>query len=505
VSKTESKKKLEETTSEKLFRHLFGACDILRGPINQDEYKTYVTPILFFKRLSDVYDEETQMALKESEGDIEYASLSENHSFIIPDGCHWNEVREASEDIGVTIIKAMTGIECANPDTLWGVFSSFDDANWTDKNKLSDERLKNLVEHMSAIKVGNNNYSADVMGDAYEYLIKKFADLSKKNAGEYYTPRSIVGMMVKLIAPKAGETVYDPACGTGGMLIEAIRYMHDDRLTYGRIYGQEKNLSTSAIARMNLFLHGAKDFKIAQGDTLRSPSFLDKGEIKTFDCVIANPPFSLKKWGCQQFSSDTYGRNIWGDPPDSNADFAWLQHMVKSMNPTNGRLAVVLPQGVLFREKKEKGMRTKLIKSDKLEYIIALASGVFFKAGVSACVLVLNNKKSDARRGKVCIVDASKIYTAQRAQNIMSEDDTQHVYELCNNFRDLIDKAKVVSIQEIADKNYSLSASDYVERTNPEPISPAEIRMQYARVREEVRQAEDELIRLLREGGYLNE
>jgi len=232
----------EETTSQKLFSHLFEACNILRGPINQDEYKSYVTPILFFKRLSDVYDEETQAALEESGGDEEYASFPENHRFVIPDGCHWQDVRETSENVGVSIVNAMNGIERANPDTLFGVFSSFDDANWTDKNKLSDERLKDLIEHMSKIKVGNDNYSSDVMGDSYEYLIKKFADLSKKNAGEFYTPRSVVKLMVKILDPKPGDTVYDPACGTGGMLIEAIRNVHDDKSTYGRIYGQEKIL-----------------------------------------------------------------------------------------------------------------------------------------------------------------------------------------------------------------------------------------------------------------------
>jgi type I restriction enzyme M protein len=345
----ESIVKHEETTIQRLFNHLFGACNILRGPIVHDEYKNYVTPLLFFKRISDVYDEETAKAMEESGGDAEYAAFPENHSFIVPDGCHWQDVREQSENIGYAVVNAMSGIERANPDKLFGIFSSFiGAANWTDKGKFSDERLKDLVEHMSNIKVGNENYSADVMGDSYEYLIKKFADLSKKNAGEFYTPRSIVKLMVKLLAPKPGETVYDPACGTGGMLIEAIRYMHDDRQTYGRIFGQEKNLETSAIARMNLFLHGARDFVIRQGDTLRSPLFLERGSLQKFDCVLANPPFALKSWGAAQFASDMYGRNIWGSPTDSNADLAWLQHMASSMNPKTGALRCYLaPRGTL--------------------------------------------------------------------------------------------------------------------------------------------------------------
>jgi len=494
-----------ETTSQKLFSHLFEACNILRGPINQDEYKSYVTPILFFKRLSDVYDEETQAALEESGGDEEYAGFPENHRFVIPDGCHWQDVREASVDVGVAIVNAMNGIERANPDTLSGVFSSFDDANWTDKTKLSDERLKNLIEHMSKIKVGNNNYSADVMGDSYEFLIKKFADLSKKNAGEFYTPRSIVKLMIMLLAPQAGESVYDPACGTGGMLIEAIRYMKGDKLTYGRIYGQEKNLATSAIARMNLFLHGAKDFRVTQGDTLRSPNYLWRGSLQTFDCVVANPPFSLKNWGAEQFSSDIYGRNLWGCPTDSNGDFAWLQHMVKSMNPKTGRCAVVLPQGVLFRGGKEGEIRKQLVESDKLECVITLTGGVFYSTGVSACILFLNNNKNADHRGKICLIDASGIYTPQRAQNVMTEEDIQKVYSLYSAYEDVIERVKIATIADIREKDYTLAINNYIEKKEQETIPPEEVRRQYFEAYEAMLRAEEKMKRLLLDGGYVSE
>lgn len=494
-----------ETTSQKLFSHLFEACNILRGPINQDEYKSYVTPILFFKRLSDVYDEETQAALEESGGDEEYASFPENHRFVIPDRCHWQDVREASMDVGVAIVDAMNGIERANPDTLSGVFSSFDDANWTDKTKLSDERLKNLIEHMSKIKVGNNNYSADVMGDSYEFLIKKFADLSKKNAGEFYTPRSIVKLMIMLLAPQAGESVYDPACGTGGMLIEAIRYMKGDKLTYGRIYGQEKNLATSAIARMNLFLHGAKDFRVTQGDTLRSPNYLWRGSLQTFDCVVANPPFSLKNWGAEQFGSDIYGRNLWGCPTDSNGDFAWLQHMVKSMNPKTGRCAVVLPQGVLFRGGKEGEIRRQLVESDKLECVITLTGGVFYSTGVSACILFLNNNKNANHRGKVCLIDASGIYTPQRAQNVMTEEDIQRVYSLYSAYADVIERVKIATVADIREKDYTLAINNYIEKKEQETIPPEEVRRQYFEAYEAMLRAEEKMKRLLLDGGYVSE
>lgn len=495
----------EETTSQQLFAHLFEACNILRGPINQDEFKSYVTPILFFKRLSDVYDEETQAALEESGGDVEYAAFPENHRFIVPDGCHWRDVREASENVGMAIVNAMNGIERSNPDTLSGVFSSFDDANWTDKTKLSDARLKNLVEHMSKLKVGNSNYSADVMGDAYEFLIKKFADLSKKNAGEFYTPRSIVKLLVMLLAPQPGETVYDPAAGTGGMLIEAIRYMKGDKLTYGRIYGQEKNLATSAIARMNLFLHGAKDFKVTQGDTLRSPNYQENGQLQQFNCVIANPPFSLKNWGAEQFSNDKYGRCIWGCPTDSNADFAWLQHMVKSMDGKTGRCSVVLPQGVLFRGGKEGEIRRQLVESDKLECIITLVGGVFYSTGVSACILLLNNNKQHTHKGRICMIDASAIYTPQRAQNIMSEADIQCVFGLYQGYEDMLERVKVVSIADIREKGYTLAINNYIEKKEQETVPPDEVRRQYFEAYEEMLAAEAYMRKLLVEGGYVNE
>lgn len=498
-------KQTEQTTSEQLFAHLFEACNILRGPINQDEYKSYVIPILFFKRISDVYDEETQIALAESGNDVEYAALPDNHRFVIPDGCHWNDVREKTVNVGSAIVNAMTGIERANPDTLSGVFSSFDDANWTDKSKLSDERLKDLVEHMSKKTFGNKNYSDDVMGDSYEFLIKKFADLSKKNAGEFYTPRSIVKLLVRILAPKAGETIYDPACGTGGMLIEAIHYINNDTSTYGKIYGQEKNLATSAIARMNLFLHGGRDFKIAQGDTLRAPYFLHRGQLQTFDCVIANPPFSLKNWGAEAFLTDIYGRNMFGCPTDSNADFAWLQHMVKSMDPKNGRCAVILSQGVLFRGGKEAEMRRKLIETDKLEAVITFVGGIFYSTGVNACALILNNNKSKNQRGKVHLIDASSIYTAKRAQNVMEDKDIDAVYELYKNYADIPEKSKVVTIQDIADHDWTLAVNNYIERKAVENISPAVIKQEFLQTLNEVKTSEQKFKQLLVDGGYINE
>lgn len=291
------KKKVQQelTGAQDLYNFLFEACNIIRGPVSQDNFKDYITPLLYYKRISDVYDEEVAVALEESGGDKEYASLPEQHRFVIPEGCRWQDVRERSENLGSAIVEAMRKIELANPETLYGVLSIFSAQKWTDKKSLSDERIRNLIEHLSKRKLGNRNYSADLMGDAYEVLLKKFADVSKAKAGEFYTPRSVVKLLVKILAPQPGETVYDPACGSGGMLIEAVRYMNGDDLCCGCIFGQEKNVLNSAIAKMNLFLHGASDFNVMQGDTLREPKILQNGALARFDCVIANPPFSLDK------------------------------------------------------------------------------------------------------------------------------------------------------------------------------------------------------------------
>jgi type I restriction enzyme M protein len=281
--------------------------------------------------------------------------------------------------------------------------------------------------------------------------------------------------------------------------------MNNDKQTYGRIYGQEKNLSNSAIARMNLFLHGARDFHITQGDTLRSPNFLYRGELQTFDCVIANPPFSLKAWGAEQFSNDVYGRNMWGSPTDSNADFAWLQHMVKSIDKKNGRLAVVLPQGVLFRGGKEGDIRKAIIESDKLEYVITLTGGIFYSTGVSACILVLNNNKPATHVGKVCLVDATSIYTAQRAQNIMTEQNISDVYLLCSKCVDVIEKVKIVTLDDLRVNGYSLAVSVYIEKAVKEAVSPVEVRKQFFMALEAVHTAEEKFRKLLTDGGYVSE
>ena len=378
-------------SQSQLEQYLSKAAWILKGPVDASDFKSYIFPLLFFKRISDVYDEEYEIALKESGNDKEYASLKEFHRFIIPKDCHWKDVRETSVNVGVKIQSAIREIESANQEYLSGIFG---DVQWSNKEKLSDELLNNLIDHFSQYNLSNSSISADILGDAYEYLIKHFADLTNKKAGEFYTPRSVVNLMVKILDPKENESIYDPACGTGGMLIECLDYLKKNNLNSKtlKIWGQESNLTTSSIARINLFLHNAEDFDIYKGDTLRNPGFFEKDNLKKFDCVLANPPFSLKNWGRETWSNDPFGRNMTGVPPEKNGDMAWIQHMIKSMNNC-GRMAVVLPSGVLFRKGVERQIRKSLIDQDLLETVINLGPNIFYGTPLAPSILILRRKK----------------------------------------------------------------------------------------------------------------
>lgn len=497
VQKTDQEIKIENV--QDLYNYLFEACNILRGPVSQDNFKDYITPILYFKRISDVYDEETQSALEESNGDKEYAALPEQHRFDIPDGYHWKDVRERTENLGAAIVGAMRGIELANPDTLYGVLSMFSSQKWTNKQNLTDGKIRDLIEHLSTRRLGNKDYPADLMGDAYEILLKKFADDSKAQAGEFYTPRPVVQLLVRILDPKPGESVYDPACGSGGMLIEAVHHMNHSNLCCGRIFGQEKNVTNAAIAKMNLFLHGASDFNIMQGDTLRDPKILAGGEIAKFDCVIANPPFSLEKWGSIEWSSDKYSRNIWGTPSDSCGDYAWIQHMIKSMAGGNSRMAVVMPQGVLFRGNEEGNIREKLVKSDKVEAIVTLGDKLFYGTGLSPCFLIIRNLKPAEHSARVLMIDATKILTQKRAQNVLEEKDVDRIYELYKNYEDVEDYSKVVTLEEIASKDFNLSPNRYIVYHKEEIRPYNEVLAEFKAAIHAVKDAEAEFSRLMKE------
>jgi type I restriction enzyme M protein len=504
-------RKIVETKSEvpvmknaqDLYQFIYKACDYLRGPVGHESFKDYITPLLYYKRLSDVWDEEYQNALTESGGDEEYAQLPEQHLFVIPEGCHWEDIRTRGENLGSAIVEALRLIEQANPETLYGVLSAFSTANFTDKTIVSDERFRNLIEHLSQRRLGNKDYSADLMGDAYEILLKKFADESKAKAGEFYTPRPVVKLLVRILDPQPGERVYDPACGSGGMLIEAVHHTMNSKLSFGRIFGQEQNPMNAAIAKMNLFLHGASDFHILQGDTLGDPRILQGGGLATFDCVIANPPFSLANWGAKKWANDPYGRNIWGTPPASCGDYAWIQHMVKSMRPGRGRMAVVLPQGVLFRGNEEGRIRQKLVESDLIEAVVTLGDNIFYGTNLSPCFLVLRWVKPRERVKKVIIIDGSKIMTQKRAQNVLSEENVERLYELYAGAVDVEDFCRVVGVDEIAANGYDLSVNKYVKYHAEAVRSYAEVAAAFAAARDEVAAATENLRTLLKKEGLL--
>ncbi|ALY66727.1 TPA: SAM-dependent DNA methyltransferase [Pseudomonas aeruginosa] len=491
-------------TLSQLESHLWESANILRGPVDAADFKTYIFPLLFFKRICDVWDEEYAEIVEES-GDAELALFPESHRFQIPEFCHWEDVREKSINVGSALQWAMRSIERANPDTLYGVFG---DAQWTNKERLSDALLKDLIEHFSRLPLGNRNVASDVLGDAYEYLIKKFADATNKKAGEFYTPRSVVRLMIEMLDPKEGETIYDPACGTGGMLLAAVQHVkeqHGDvKRLWGKLYGQEKNLTTSAIARMNLFLHGIEDFQIVRGDTLRNPAFYDVDRLATFDCVIANPPFSLEKWGEELWANDPFGRNFAGVPPSGSGDFAWVQHMVKSMAKGNGRMAVVLPQGALFRKGVEGGIRQKLLEMDLIEGVIGLAPNLFYGTGLAACILLLRLRKPEAKKRKVMIADASRLFRRGRAQNFLELEHAKQIQGWYEQFVDVQDAVRIVDLDEIKAEDWTLNISRYVLPPLQEDIPPLpEAISAFKDALQRCREAEERLAAVMLEGGWL--
>jgi type I restriction enzyme M protein len=483
---------------------LWEAANILRGPVDASDFKAYVFPLLFLKRISDVFDEEREAALEESGGDEEYASLPEQHRFQVPPGCHWSEIRSRSTNVGQAIQRAMREIEKANPNTLYGIFG---DVQWSNKDRLSDALLANLIDHFSQMDLRNASIPSDILGDAYEYLIKKFADLTNKKAGEFYTPRSIVRLMVNILDPQTGETVYDPACGTGGMLLETLHHVRehggDDRLMLGKLFGQEKNLTTAAIARMNLFLHGAEDFQVVRGDTLRSPAFFSGDRLATFDCVIANPPFSLSSWGEEEWASDPWGRNVAGTPPKKYGDWAWVQHMITSMAPKSGRLAVVLPHGALFRMGAEGKIRSKVLSADVIETVIGLGPNLFYGTGLTACILIARRNKTADRKGKLLLVDGSDLFRKGRNQNTLEGDHAAELLATYQEFADRDGRARVVVLEEILEHGGSLNLASYIAKVDDDVIPSVFDATSTLRVALEAAwEAEDRLNALLADRGF---
>ncbi len=491
---------------EDLETYLWDSAVLLRTNIDAGAYKQYIFPLLFFKRICDVYDEETNTAFDKYGNDAFEFDEDELHTFIIPKGYHWNDVRETTENVGLSIITAFRKIEKANKEKLRGVFG---DAAWTNKNRLPDKLLKDIIEHFSTQTLSIENCPEDELGQGYEYLVKKFADDSGHTAQEFYTNRTVVHLMTEMLQPKSGESIYDPTCGSAGMLISAIAYLKLKGAEWRNvsIYGQEINSLSSSIAKMNLFLHGVKDFNIVNDDTLAMPAFIEKGKLKQFDMVLANPPYSISQWDRKAFESDKYGRNFLGVPPQGRADYAFIQHILKSMSSQSGRCAILLPHGVLSRNE-EKIIREKLLKADLLECVVGIGKNLFYNSPMEACIMICRTRKPKDRVGKVLFINAKNEITRKDSFSYLENKHIEKIVEAYNNFDKINNFAEVVSIGDLLSNNSSLSIGYYVnhivEKANDKGFSITDCYLEWISTSEKINEKMSNIVDLIK-GGVDNE
>ena len=456
---------------QQLESYLWGAATILRGLVDAGDYKQFIFPLIFYKRLSDVWDEDHSKALAVYEGNEELAQAEANERFCVPDGAHWNQVREVPQNVGRTIQDAFRTIEAANPGRLDGIFG---DAPWTNKTRLPDRTLKELLEHFSSQTLSLAQVPEDSLGDGYEYLVGRFADDGGSTAQEFYTNRTLVHLMAQMLKPMTGESIYDPTCGTGGMLLSALAEVRRGGGEHRslRLFGQERNHMTASIARMNLVLHGVEDFEIERGDTLSRPAFLDGDLLRTFDVVLANPPYSIKRWNREAWATDQWGRNFLGTPPQSRADYAFLQHILRSMDHTSGRCAVLFPHGVLFR-RAEEPLRAALIESDLIECVLGMGPNLFFNSSMEACVVVCRSVKPPERRQRILFINAVDEVTRMKAVSFLRPEHQHRIRSAYEAFEDDPGFAKVVHLDEISNCGNSLSIPLYVSRRGESDESPS--------------------------------
>ncbi len=451
-------------TLPELESYLWGAAVLLRGKIDAGAYKQYIFPLLFFKRLNDVYEEETAKAVKEN--GPEAAEWEEIHRYKIPDGAHWNDVRNVSANVGKAILNAFKELQKANSEKLTGIFG---DGTWTNKRRLPDALLKDLLEHFSKYTLSLANCPEDELGQGYEYLIKQFADDSGHTAQEFYTNRTVVHLMTEILKPETGESIYDPTCGSAGMLISAIAHLQRTGKEWRNVslYGQEINMLTSAIGRMNLFLHGIEDFNIVCGDTLKFPAFIEKGKLQQFDMIVANPPYSINQWDRTAFESDKYGRNFLGVPPQSRADYAFFQHILMSMKPDTGRCAILFPHGVLFRNE-EREMREKLVRTDLVDCVIGLGPNLFYNSPMEACIVICRTQKPDFHRDHVLFINAVNEVTRKNAQSYLDPEHIERISKAYEVYKSEDGFAKKVSIRQIEKNDFSLNIALYAQAQTEE-------------------------------------
>lgn len=499
---------MKATSTSQLFGHIWKAADILRGSIDSSDYKGFIFAMMFLKRANDVFEEEAEKILKET-GDRKLAYEDEDeHPIFVPKRARWEELRKKSTQLGDTLNKACEALEHSN-STLEGVLAGID---FNDEHRLGDAKqrdtlLAKLLLHFSEISLRNADLpEPDALGRVYEYLIEKFADDAGKKGGEFYTPRGVVQLLAGLLEPKEGMRICDPTCGSGGMLIECAHKVENDGGNPRNLslFGQEKNLGTWAIAKMNLLLHGLPDAQIAKGDTIRDPKFLDKGELMLFDRVIANPPFSLDEWGREAAEADRFGRFRFGVPPASKGDLAFLQHMVATLN-AKGMLGVVMPHGVLFRGGAEGKIREGLLKEDLFEAVIGLPVNLFYGTGIPAAILVLRRSgaKPPARRSKVLFINAPDGFESAPNQNKLRPQDIERIVKAFRAFKDEEHFARVVPLKEIEENSFNLNISRYVEMGGEEEIPDVREALKALREAEAKRdEAEKRMNKMLKELGF---